>query len=113
MKDGIYNARVEKANLWFEDHGCLCFDLEFVHQGGHQSFGGINLMNQFTKKFERTGGNVAGWYIKRIFDICGAERYDDLKGKTVRVKIEDGIIRAIGNIILDDWFEPRVDFAEK
>jgi hypothetical protein len=37
---------------------------------------------------------------------------DELPGQAVRIKLENGIIRAIGNIIRDDWFEPRVDFKK-
>ena len=112
MEDGIYNAKIEGARLWFEDHGCLCFDLHLVHEGGHQSFGGYSLISQAQREFKRDGGDYTGWYIKRVFDVAEVDDFDDLQGKTIRVKIEDGLIRAIGNIIKDDWFEPRVDFKK-
>lgn len=111
MQDGIYNAKIQEAKLMFEDHGCLVMNLYMVHSGGHQAFGAINLMNRATKQFERTGGNVTGWYIKRVFDVCEVDSFDELAGKTVRIKEENGLIRAIGNIIKEDWFEPAVDFA--
>ena len=111
MEDGIYNAKIEGAQLMFEDHGCLILNLYTVHSGGHQAFGSVNIMNRATKTFERTGGNVAGWYIKRVFDVCEVDSFDQLVGKTIRIKEVDGIIRAIGHIIKEDWFEPRVDFT--
>lgn len=112
MRDGIYNAKINSTSLEFEDHGCLCLNLYLVHEGGHQMFGGYNLMSKFQKEFKRDGGDHAGWYIKRVFDICEVDNYKDLIGKAIRVKIEDGLIKAIGNIINDDWFEPRIDFKK-
>ena len=112
MQDGIYNAKVEKVKLEFEDHGCLCLNLYLEHEGGYQTFGGINLISKFQKEFKPDGGNYAGWYIKRVFDVCGVDSMDELPGQAVRIKLENGIIRAIGNIIRDDWFEPRVDFKK-
>ena len=111
MQDGIYNAKIQDAKLVFEDHGCLVLNLYLIHSCGHQAFGVINLMNRATKQFERNGGNVAGWYIKRVFDVCEVNSFDELVGKTVRIKEKNGLITAIGNIITDDWFEPQVDFA--
>lgn len=110
MKDGIYNAKVEDVSLEFEDHGCLCFVLYLVHECGHQAFGTINLMNKYEEKFTTKGGNVAGWYIKRVFDICEVNRYCDLKGKALRIREENGLIKSIGNLIKDDWFTPSEDF---
>lgn len=110
MKDGIYNAKIEDVSLEFEDHGCLCFILYLVHECGHQAFGTINLMNQAQRQFTNTGGNVAGWFIKRVFDICEVNKYSELVGKAIRIREVDGLIKSIGNLIKDDWFTPEEDF---
>ena len=111
MLDGIYNAKVEDVTLEFEDHGCLVFVLYLVHEGGHQAFGNINLMNRAQPRFDREGGNVTGWYIKRVFDICEVDKFSQLKGKAIRIREQDGLIKAIGNLIKDDWFCPEQDFT--
>ena len=110
MRDGIYNARIDDVSLEFEDHGCLCLILYLSHEGGCQAFGTFNLISRFQKSFDVTGGNVAGWFIKRVFDICEVDKYSQLKGKAIRIREKNGLITAIGNFITDDWFAPSEDF---
>lgn len=110
MKDGVYNAKIEDVSLEFEDHGYLFLILYLVHEAGHQAFGIINLMSRFEPAFTNTGGNIAGWFIKRVFDVCEVRKYSELKGKALRIREENGLIKSIGNLIKDDWFTPEEDF---
>jgi hypothetical protein len=47
-------------------------------------------------------------------EIAGVSKWENLKGKTVRVKLNKeglgGRIMGIGHIVKDDWFMPDDDF---
>lgn len=42
--------------------------------------------------------------------VVGVSKWEDIKGRYVRVKQEDRLVVGIGNIIKDKWFEPREFF---
>jgi hypothetical protein len=71
--------------------------------GACQSFGGYMLL----------GGdkNYCAQFIRRCLDVGGVNEWSKLVGKAVRVKRVAGIAQAIGHIVKEDWFEPRVDFS--
>ena len=111
----IENAIIDSATLRFEyDNRFLCLSLYLETQSRMRKFGGINLGNRFQKEFNRNAGDYAFWWIKRVFDIVGVESFDELKGKPLRIEIDDNnSISAIGHIINDDWFCPKKDFGEE
>jgi hypothetical protein len=45
-------------------------------------------------------------------EIAGVSRWEDMNGKTIRVKSSHSGIESIGHIVKDDWFTPSVDFKE-
>ena len=51
----------------------------------------------------------------RIMDTVGVERFQDLKGKYVRVATKGlgSSVKIIGNIIKDKWFDAETFFADK
>lgn len=111
----IENAIIDSATLRFEyDNRFLCLSLWLKTQHRMYKFGGVNLGSRHQKEFNRNAGDYAFWWIKRIFDIVNVESFDDLKGKAVRIEIDDNdYINAIGHIIVDDWFCPKKDFGEE
>lgn len=111
----IENAIIESAKLGFEyDNRFLCLTLWLKSQCHCGSFGGVNLGSRFQKKFNPNAGDYAFWWIKRVFDIADVKSLDELKGKAIRIEIDENhSISAIGHIIKDDWFCPKKDFEEE
>jgi len=111
----IKNAIIESVSLDTGDRGLLTAWLYLDYGGTSQGFGGHALYLSKSYKHHADMG-FAGHFIFRVMEIAGVERWDNLKGKTIRVKSDkDGIggkIIAIGHIIKDDWFDPAIEFAQ-
>jgi hypothetical protein len=108
METEVKNAVIKSATISNED-GFLncCLDLDYGTLG--QCFSGYVL---YLPKSYRSHElkSVAGHHIHRCMEIAGVSRFHELKGRTIRVCIVDGLIEAIGHIINDDWYCPRIDF---
>lgn len=103
------NAIISNVTIDFEDRGILTSWIQLDYGGAGQSFGGLNLY--LPKSFDHhTIKSYAGHFIFRVMEIAGVTNWDAMKGKTIRVKIENGLIVSIGHIIKDDWFTPSKDF---
>lgn len=100
-KDGIQNATITDATLDVQDRGVLIGTVGFTYGGGlHQGLGGHCLEGE-------GHGNYCARWIRGILDAAGAGRWSDLKGKNVRVEIENGLISRVGHIVDDTWFDPK------
>jgi hypothetical protein len=106
------NAIIDDAVITSDDHGCLSAWLTLDYGGEGQGFGGYALY--LPKSFKHHELNsVAGHFIWRVMEVAGVKRWDDLKGKTIRVKADEGRVYAIGHIVKDDWFSPADDFKRE
>lgn len=94
MEDQIVNAKIRSAVIEIEDHGILTLWLHLDYGGSGQGFGGYSIEKN------------AGFWMRRIFDVLEVYRWSDVAGNNIRVKIEDGLAKGIGNIIKDKWFYP-------
>lgn len=101
---------IERANINADDHGLLTAWLMLDFGGYGQGFGGYALYLPHDFKHHELK-SVAGHYIWRVMEIAGVTDWDMLKGKTIRVRIGSTGVEAIGHIVKNDWFSPRVDFA--
>lgn len=103
------NAVIESAEIKI-DGGCLSAYLYLKYENGNQSFGGwvLYLPESFN---HHNLLSHAGHWIWRVMEIAEVNRWEQLEGKTVRVKAEHAKAHAIGHILRDDWFDPAVDFA--
>lgn len=109
----IENAIIESVSIDDADRGMLTAWLHLNYGGSGQGFGGYVLY--LPESFNHHNLNsVAGHWIWRCMEVAGVSKWDDLPGKTIRVKKDSplGQIKAIGHIVKDDWFEPEVDFAQ-
>ena len=105
------NAIIESASLTSDDHGCLSAWLSLDYGGMCQGFGeyALYLPKSFSHHEVKS---VAGHFIWRVMEVAGVTRWEDLKGKTIRVKCDHCEVRAIGHIVKEDWFCPRDDFHD-
>lgn len=105
----IRNAIINNATLEIDDHGVLTVWLYLNYGGSGQGFGGYALYLPDGFKHHNIWG-VAGHFIYRILQIADVKNWDQLQGKTIRVKQDDRSVYAIGHIVKDDWFCPKEDF---
>lgn len=109
MKTTIENAIIESTMLGVEDHGIFT---AFVHVSGHCwgcGFGGYAFDQWDRAKEKRVGGSFGVEFIRAVIKVAGVEKWEDLPGCHVRVETEGlgGGIKRIGNIIKDEWFDPK------
>ena len=102
------NARITGTELGICDHGMMNFWVALEWKGGGQSLGGYALDQGHRESEERTGFGPGFIAIRKILETAGVERWEDLKGKLVRLKVGGpGSSRppVIGHIIEDKWFD--------
>ena len=108
----IENAKITSVDLSMEDHGCLTFYMGLNGEGWGCNYGGYCLGHGYlgAKKFDGSAKGLE--YIMRIMDTVGVSRMSDLKGKYIRVATKGWgeIIKIIGNIIDDKWFNSEEFF---
>lgn len=87
------------AWLIVEGEGCNC------------GFGGYGLDSYDETKKRRVGSSYGMEFIAKILSTVGVEKWEDLKGKYIRVEHEGlgGVIIRIGNITKNIWFNPKED----
>ena len=105
----IRNAQIDFVRLSVADFGCLTFDMMLSYGDSEcQGFGTYQLYYPNNKMLLGT----AGIFIWRILKTAGVSEWRELEGKFVRVRIEDKLITAIGNILEDKWFCPKEEFKD-
>lgn len=108
----IENARIGNADLSMEDHGCLTFNMELNGGGWGCVYGGYCIGKGYLGAREFEGSVKGNEYIMRIMDTVGVSKFSDLEGKYIRVATKGlgSVIKIIGNIIKDQWFDPEQFF---
>ena len=109
FKRQIVNARIERTSLGIEDHGILTAVLGLDYGGVGQGFGGYSLDNWSNEDGRRVGTAYGMEFVSRILKTVGVEKWEDLKGKHIRVDQEHNKIWGIGHIVNDVWFYPEKD----
>ena len=114
-KGEIKNAKIVDVSLTMADHGVLTFDLSLVGSGWGVGYGGYVIGKGYVgaKEFTAEGKGLVA--LMRIMDTVGVEKWEDLKGKYIRVVTEGwgSTVTTIGNILEDKWFNAREFFSEE
>jgi len=119
IKEGykIENAVIKDVDLSMADHGCLTLAMTLDGGGWGVVYGGCCLGKGYLGADDDFfSGSAAGMeYLIRIMDTVGVERFQDLKGKYIRVATKGlgGPVKIIGNIIKDQWFDAETFFSDK
>ena len=113
----IENALIKSVDLSMADHGCLTLAMTLEGGGWGVVYGGYCLGKGYLGAADDFfDGSAAGMeYLIRIMDTVDVEKFQDLKGKYVRVaaKGRGSSVKIIGNIIKDKWFDAETFFADK
>ena len=111
----IENALITSVDLSMADHGVLCLEMGLDGGGWGCVFGGHVIGKGYlgAKKFEGSTSGIE--YIMEIMNVVGVERFNDMKGKYIRVATEGwgSTVKIIGNIIEDKWFDVTTLFQDK
>lgn len=118
MRDDIRNARISNVSITMADHGCLTFWVSLDGGSWGCGFGGYCIGHGYVGADKFTAENGGGLEaMMRIMDVVGVEKWEDLKDKYVRCKIEGvgagGHVDEIGNVLRDKWFNIRKFFEER
>ena len=113
----IENALITNVDLSMADHGCLTLAMALEGDSWGAVYGGYCLGHGYLGADDDFfDGSAAGMeYLIRIMDTVGVEKFQDLKGKYVRVAIKTwaDTVNIIGNIIKDQWFDSETFFTDK
>jgi hypothetical protein len=109
------NARIASTMLGYEDHGILSSMLHLeLGGGGQQGFGGYTLDDRPAEEYggDRRPYVGAGLWLAQVLRVVGVSKWEDLKGKHVRYERRNGMIKKIGHIIEDKWFDAEEEFQK-
>ena len=109
MSQEIKNAMITNVRVTNEEYGALTIWVTLDYGDSKQNFGGWSLYNG--KNFQNKG-NYAGHFLWRLLEIAGVKNLNEVEGKTVRARVIDGDMHAIGHILKDDWFYPTEAFEK-
>lgn len=96
------NATIIGTMLGCEDHGVLTCYLTLEYETGAQGFGGWcfgAMQGPVTSAFGME-------FIRQVLLVAGVEKWEDLKGRPVRVDATPDRVHAIGHYVKDVWFRP-------
>lgn len=113
----IENALIKNVDLSMADHGCLTLAMTLQGDGWGVVYGGYSLGKGYLgADDDHFDGSAAGMEcLMRIMDTVGVEKFQDLKGKYVRVATKGwgSSVKIIGNILKDKWFDTETFFIDK
>ena len=113
----IMNAVITKTHLGLENHGIFSYMLSLDLSGGGSIGWGGYALDDFDKELKRRIGTAPGMeLIMQIMAVVNVEKWEDLRGKHIRVKQAGGWggkLIAIGHFMEDKWLNLEDFFAEQ
>ena len=110
----IKNAQITRTMLGREDHGIFTFMIYIKCDSWACGVGGYAL-DYYDETFDKRVYSAKSLEaVSKVLDVVGVDKWEDLKGKYIRVK-DDGwgsTIDEIGNLIDDKWFNLREFFSK-
>lgn len=100
----IENAKITGTKISMEDHGCLTFDLVVEGKGWGCCIGGYAIGHGYLNSdyWDATGAGLVA--MMKIMNTVGVSKWEDLKGKHIRVESEGW-----GKIIVhNEFYQPSV-----
>lgn len=107
----IENVRIDSVSITMEDHGCLTFLIRVIGNGFGCGIGNYIGGHGYLGSRYWSGSGSMLVAMMKIMNVVGVERWESLRGQYCRVKINDGIVVSIGNIIRDNWFDIKQFFS--
>lgn len=109
----ILNGVIKNVSLTMADLGCLTSYITVEGGGFGASLGGYCLGHGYlgSDHFDASGKGLES--IMRVMDVVGVERYEELKGRYVRIASKGlgSTVSIIGNILNDKWFDYKQFFS--
>ena len=111
----IKNAQITGTMLGREDHGIFTF---MIHVKFDNCIGcgiGGYALDYYNKELDKRVYSAKSLEaVSKILNVVGVDRWEDLKGKYIRIK-DNGwgsTIDEIGNLMEDKWFNLREFFSK-
>lgn len=114
IESKIVNAEITGVTISMADHGCLTFDLFIKTAGFDVAIGGYCNGHGYLDSDYWDSSGTFGVALMKIMDTVGVERWEDLKGKHIRI-VDDGWgsrVTKIGHFMKDKWFDLDEFFKE-
>lgn len=102
MGNEIRNAMITDTKLG-EEHGCLTAQVFVEGDGWGCAFGGYSLDHWDRKPGSYSSADGYGAIVE-LMKTLDVDRWEDLKGKCVRVHFEGNQIVEIGHLLKKQWF---------
>jgi len=97
------NAVITGTMLGIEDHGIFTAFVDLDYGGSGQGFGGYCLGYPPDSK---KSGNAAATFIQEVLRLADVTKWEDLKGRPVRVRTTQNKVLALGHFMKEEWFYP-------
>jgi len=101
----IRNATINSTMLGVEDHGIMTFNLNLDYGNLNQGAGGYALDQYDETQKKRVGSALGMEMIMQLMKVVGVEKWEDLKGKNIRVQSSWNKVHAIGHFLKDEWLD--------
>ncbi|MCR4661664.1 MAG: hypothetical protein K5765_06685 [Clostridia bacterium] len=85
----ICNAKIKYSFLGMDENGSMFIQLGFDCESGTVSSRYVDLIDSY--------------FIKEILNTLELQRWEDLPRKFARIKIDNGKVIAVGNLIEERW----------